>query len=524
MSPAIRLAGALFVALGVAIASFKVVRHGIPLAPTDEHGPWEIELRVSARGDGERGSVRAMLPSTEPGQTVFDERTTGERLTFAIQEGGDGRVGVWAGRLEGVHELVYRFRVQSTGLDTPIVEVPTASEPPPKERDLYLRASVTFPVSAPAVAQQIERFDLAPASDPAARIQTVFSFVAHEVQTVDSGGDDALLTLESREGSALGKERLLVTLLRAAGSRARLAQGLELREGTVPVPRTWVEVGLGGSWITLSAAEGVLGRRPESWVVLGRGTRALVEATGVRAVGHRFRAQREPLRPDEIASLMAPDDPVLSWLSLYRLPIGTQNMLRWLLLFPLGAVVIAIFRNVVGVRTYGTFMPALIALALHDLPLLWAAGLLGGVLGIGVVTRIALERLRLLMVPRLSILVCVVVFCVTAVALINQQLGGRDWLSGTVLPIVILTMWIERITITTEEEGPIEAMKRALWSLVVAAAVLPIFQSQRAGYLMFTFPELTFCAVGVLIWIGGYTGYRVVELLRFRSLAQEAIP
>ncbi len=522
MSLAIRLTGALLVALGLAVAAFKALRHDIPLAPTEERGPWEVELTISVRGDGQRGSIRALLPSTEPGQTIFDERAAGERLTVAIQEAAEGRAGVWTGRLEGVHELVYRFRVQLTGLETPIDGVLVAGDTPPSERDVYLRASATFPVSAPAVVERIEQLGLAPASDPAARIQTVFAFVAHEVQTVESGGDDALLTLERREGSTIGKERLLVTLLRASGRRARLAQGLELREGAVPSPNTWVEVGLGETWITLSADEGILGRRPENWVVLGRGPRPLVEATGARAVGHRFRSVREHLRPDEIASLMAPDDPLLAWLSLYRLPIGTQAMLRWLLLLPLGAVVTAIFRNVVGLRTYGTFMPALIALALSDLPPSWAAGLLGGVLAIGVGARIALERLRLLMVPRLSILLCLVVLYVTSVALVNQHVGGRDWLSGTLLPIVIITMWIERITITAEEEGTLEAMRRTFWSLVVAAAVLPVFQSELAGYLVFTFPELTFASMGLLVWIGGYTGYRVVELIRFRSLTHEA--
>jgi hypothetical protein len=39
---------------------------------------------------------------------------------------------------------------------------------------------------------------------------------------------------------------------------------------------------------------------------------------------------------------------------------------------------------------------------------------------------------------------------------------------------------------------------------------------------MFTFPELTFCAMGALVWIGGYTGYRVSDLLRFRSLAGDS--
>jgi hypothetical protein len=56
----------------------------------------------------------------------------------------------------------------------------------------------------------------------------------------------------------------------------------------------------------------------------------------------------------------------------------------------------------------------------------------------------------------------------------------------------------------------------------VAATIHPIFRNAHAEYLMFTFPELTFCAMGMLVWIGGYTGYRLLDLLRFRSFADRA--
>ena len=507
------------------MTAFKVVRHELPLAPTDDRGPWQVELTVTVRGDGQRGSVRAMLPSTEEGQRIFDERASSDRLDWEIQNREQGRIGLWSGRLEGVHEVVYRFRVQSSRVVVPMTSGVELIEASAADRALYLKPSASIPSTAPAVLATIEAFSLPPGTDPAGRIQTIFAFVAHEISTVPSAANDLLLTLDRREGSAEGKELLLVGLLRAADIPARLVHGLELAEGARPVARVWAEAWLDGAWLPLSAVEGFIGIRPVDWVVVGRGTLPPVEASGARAVGHRYRALREHLRPDEIASLMAPDDPVLSFLSLYRLPVGAQSLLRLLLLLPLGALVTALFRNVIGVNTYGTFMPALVGLALRDLPPALGLALVGGVLAIGVSTRFALERLRLLMVPRLSVLLCVVVLCVMAVALLSDSIGARDWLGGAALPIVILTMWIERITITIEEEGRREAARRALWSLLVALAILPIYQSIYASYLMFTFPELVISVVGLLVWIGGYTGFRLMELWRFRDFGtEEATP
>ena len=50
-------------------------------------------------------------------------------------------------------------------------------------------------------------------------------------------------------------------------------------------------------------------------------------------------------------------------LSLYSLPIAEQGMFKLIMLLPVGALVVVFMRLVIGVRTAGTFMPVLIALA-----------------------------------------------------------------------------------------------------------------------------------------------------------------
>ena len=107
----------------------------------------------------------------------------------------------------------------------------------------------------------------------------------------------------------------------------------------------------------------------------------------------------------------------------------------------------------IGVPTYGTFMPLLVAFALRGYPLAPGLALVAFVLAIGVGTRLALERLRLLMVPRLSIMLCVVVLCVAGFSLVGDALGARDFFAGVLFPIVILTMLVERFTIAIAEEG-----------------------------------------------------------------------
>jgi hypothetical protein len=253
--------------------------------------------------------------------------------------------------------------------------------------------------------------------------------------------------------------------------------------------------------------------------MLRTGSFAAVESTGTEALTYRWHALREHLGADELAALMVPPSPFFASISLYQLPVATQSALRALLLVPLGALVLALFRNVVGFPTYGTFMPVLVAFSLRNTHLGIGLGMVVGVIGVGVLGRLVLDRLRLLLVPRLSILLCVVVIGVTGFALVGRGLEIRDFTSGVLFPIVILTMLVERFSIMAAEEGMRNALVCAAYSIAVIGAVYPIMRDPRAEHLMFSFPELTLVVMGVLVWIGGYTGYRLMDLIRFRSFA-----
>lgn len=519
MYRSVAITGSALVGFGGAVFLWKSVGLGLPIAPSDTEGLWRVELELQARGSGRRGSVRVPLPSTGPGQVVFDERSASDRLRFTIRTEDDQRIGVWSGRFTGVHQLVHGFRVQLTDAEAAL-PADVSPAPPREVAERHGRGTSEFPSDADEIRAALERIRLPDSPDPLVRIRALFGFVSDEIATEDTATDDAVLTLAGREGSARGKTRLLVTLLRAAGVPARTALGLQLRDGEDPVPKRWVEAWLGGAWMPLDPVGGRFAARPESTVLLGTGPGAEIASTGVEAVGHDYHGLRERLRPEELSAMMVPPNRLLARLSLYRLPVPTQAALRLLLLLPLGALLVAIFRNLVGVPTFGTFMPILIAVALRETSLGRGLVMVGAVIALGIAGRLVLERLRLLLVPRLAILLCLVVLTVTAMALVGGGLGERDLTSGVLFPMVILTMLIERFSVVSAEEGLQQALTRAAFSTGVAVAVYPIFQSPVAEHLVFGFPELVFAIIGALVFIGGYTGYRISDLIRFRAFAE----
>jgi transglutaminase-like putative cysteine protease len=512
--------GLALVALGLAIFCWKAFVYDLPVLPTDPEGLWRVELDVTVRGLGGRGSVRAPVPSTALGQEVTDERSAADRLLFTIRKEDGERTAVWRGEFDGVHDIAYGFRVRLAQVETPLPQDAVAVPPDVAQR--WGGPAREFPSDAPELAATLQALALPPASDVAGRVRSIYAMVAHEVATATGGSDDGLLALANRAGSERGKTALLVTLLRAAGVPARPVTGLELRSNALPRETTWAEAWAGGAWVPLSPTGAFFAERPASLVVLHAGSFATVETTGAEAVTYHYAALREHLRAEEVAAMMVPPNRVLRALSLYRLPVATQAALRLLLVLPLGALIVAVFRNLVGVPTFGTFMPVLIAFALRNVPIYIGLAMVVAMIGAGVFGRLVLERLRLLLVPRLAILLSMVVLGVAAFALLGRRFETRELFSGVLFPIVILTMLIERFSIAIAEEGMRTALERAGYSLLVTIAVYPVLRDPTAEYVMFSFPELTFCVMGVLVWIGGYTGYRLLDLVRFRSFADPA--
>ncbi len=511
------LTGIALVLIGLAVLAWKTLLLGMPVVPSGPEDLWRVELAIDARGSGERGSVRAALPQSEPGQTIFDEHLVSGQLLFTIRTPDGQRTGVWSGPIDGVQRLAHAFRVQLAPL--PERAPDPRAQPPEKIREAFGRAGRELPSESPEIRDALAAVIGPALEDPGARVRTVFAFVADEVATAPSGSNDALLVLAAREGSEQGKARLLVALLRAAGVPARVAAGLHLGAGKDARPATWAEAWLGGDWIPLSPTEGFLGTRPADLLVLRRGEGALVEFVGLEAAGHRWHVLREQLRREELAVLTVPPNRVLARLSLYTLPLATQDVLRVLLLLPLGALVVSVFRNVVGINTFGTFMPILIALAMRGTGLVRGLVMVGSVILVGIGGRLLLDRLQLLMVPRLCVLLCLVVLTISGMSLLGYGFESLELYAGVLFPIVILTMLIERYSVTAAEEGLREALVRLGYSTLVALCAYPLFRSEFAEHLVFGFPEVVISVMGVLVMIGGYTGYRVTELRRFRSLA-----
>jgi hypothetical protein len=188
-------------------------------------------------------------------------------------------------------------------------------------------------------------------------------------------------------------------------------------------------------------------------------------------------------------------------------------------MIPIGGLVIAFLRQVVGVPTFGTFMPVLIALSFRETGLLWGFILFGLVVAIGLYLRAYFDRLRLLVVPRLAAVLTIVVLLIAVLTVVTFKLGINAGLSITLFPMIILTMMIERMALMTEEFGPRETRKSLVGSFVAATLAYGAMHGQTMTHLLFVFPELLLIVLALTILLGRYNGYKLTEYMRFKKLA-----
>ncbi len=207
--------------------------------------------------------------------------------------------------------------------------------------------------------------------------------------------------------------------------------------------------------------------------------------------------------------------------SLLNLPLATQRVFRVLVLVPIGALIISVLHQMIGLQTFGTFTPILIALAFRETGLIVGIPLFVLVVIIGLVIRAYLDKLQLLIVPRLAAILTATVLTIGVLAIILQRFGINLGLSISLFPIVILAMLIERAALSWEESGAKETIIAALGTVFVAVIGYLCVINPYVQHLAFTFPELLLLVLGINILVGRYNGYKLTEYFRFKSMQKQ---
>lgn len=488
---------------GICLALFKILVLGFPVRPAEDAEIWTVQARFTI--DGYTRPVKAVLqiPAEPPGFTLLDENFVSRGFGFSLEEKNGRREAQWSIREASGRQTFY-YRVTATP------ERRQRSDMPSPLRMEETRLEEPFETARATVAASAQR-----------QSADVTSFTAELLGRLNDPDPDENVALLLSQGRSPGRKAELAVELLAAGSvSARVAYGVELEDGERYAPFVpTLEVWTGTEWEWFDPASGERGR-PDNLLIWWRGTRPLIDVVGGFNPEVQISSWRNVVGALQVAEQRADlvGSSIMDY-SLLRLPVQVQSVYRVLLLIPVGALIMVVFRNVIGIKTVGTFLPVLVALAFRETRLLAGIFLFVLVVAIGMVLRFLLDRLLLLMVPRLAAILVIVVLCLLTISILSHRLGEETGLSVALFPIVILTIAIERLSIVWEEVGAKEAVVQGLGTLVVAAVSYSVMGLAIVEYLVFVFPELLLVVLAAILLLGRYMGYRLLELQRFQQLA-----
>ena len=480
---------------------------------------YDVTLEMRVNGYGEETSFSTWLPISNERQLISDVQQETGFFQVDISSSEQGQQAEWTNlNAEGEMKVRYSMSVlpKATAyeLDSDLV-IPAAFPPtimPFLEPTSGIQSNhpqITDACSA--IVQGEERMVKV--------LEKLYTTILEYPNKAFKGYTDALTTLKLQEGSCNGKSRLFAAFCRNQGIPARLSGGLILETGNKRTSHQWVELYINGFWVPFDMVNDHFAALPSNYLELYKGDEVLFKHTSNTGFDFQYfiekRMESNPLLQKELGGDAFNSYKMWNAFQSAGIPL---SLLKVILLMPLGAMVVAICRNVIGLKTFGVFLPALIAVAAGYTGLWW--GLLAFFLVIAVVSlmHFPLERVGILYTPKLVVMLVSVVVTFIILSIIGIYLDYSRLAFITLFPVVVITITAERFARMIMEEGYPRALNVTVQTLVVVLIAFLAMNSRTMEAVFLAFPELFLVIIAFMLLLGRWLGMRVSEYRRFKSL------
>lgn len=470
------------------------IKMGVPLIPGERIDIWKIEAEIEFSGRDNPVTAKLTLPQDDNFELINEFTASSGYGVHLLRDANASQV-VWSKRkVTGQQTLYYQASYKHSLRPNKEEVLPSATQYVPWD-ELYQQAAQLL-------------------VDQAYKTSGNQEFITRQFYR--------LLTTDNQNAAVIlskfSKAEAMVHLMRMADVPAYMVKGLVLEDGRrhqqlVPL----VKVHLGERWqlMNVNAAELFINQPMLVWqekspslLDLEGGRNSKVSFSISHSSHSALRESTEAARAGDLFDF-----------SIYHLPIAEQNLFKGILLLPIGTLVVVFLRVIIGLKCSGTFMPVLIATSFIQTTLV--NGLIGflAIVSAGLLIRSYLSNLNLLLVSRISAVVILVIGIIVMFTVVAFRLGLTEALTITYFPMIILAWTIERMSILWEEEGPKEVLIQGGGSLLVATIAYLMMENELIRHWAFNFLGIHLIVMALVLMMGQYTGYRLLELRRFKPLA-----
>jgi hypothetical protein len=197
------------------------------------------------------------------------------------------------------------------------------------------------------------------------------------------------------------------------------------------------------------------------------------------------------------------------------------NTIVLLLLLPVIATIIAAARHLVGLRGFGIFFPAALAVVFVAIGPILGIGLFLVIVLISTTLRMILRKtkIRLQYLPRMALMIWFVALGVLGILFLAPAINWAYLSNVSIFPVLILALLAEDFTRVQLGKSAKIAINLSIETLILALVsfiFLTLLPVQQFALLN---PEILLLGVFIIDFVlGKYIGLRLLEYWRFRKL------
>lgn len=187
-----------------------------------------------------------------------------------------------------------------------------------------------------------------------------------------------------------------------------------------------------------------------------------------------------------------------------------------ILCIPIVATFFTLMRQLVGLRSFGIFIPTILALTFASTGLKYGVVLLIGIIVASSIARFILKRFRILFIPRMAIILTFVTVGVFGVFYAANWTNHIGILATSVFPILLLITVGEKFIEVQTEEGVNSSIRLTIETILLATLAYFLITWGDYRSFLITYPEVILLTIPLNLVLGRWTKLTLLEYIRFQ--------
>ncbi|MFH1291631.1 MAG: 7TM domain-containing protein [bacterium] len=201
----------------------------------------------------------------------------------------------------------------------------------------------------------------------------------------------------------------------------------------------------------------------------------------------------------------------------------TSNSVYLIMIIPFLACIVVFFRQIIGLSTFGIYTPVITTASFYILGLWFGLITFLFAVIVGYLMKYLLNKIELLYLSKVALNLGLISLSFLLVIWLILASGTSVNLSVAIFPILVMSSVVEKFMAAQSEGGFRGALFGVLETLIVVVISYYLIIWTLFNNIVMSWPELVLIPLIFILLIGKFSGLRLSEYLRFRSLFAEHI-